>query len=96
MSILFTLDDDTAGKITLRHIYEIAKIKQGEGSLEHVTLKGVCKMLIGQCHSMGIEVLKGDLNVEEYGEFLVERRRLVQEQDDLRAEEKAAKLLRLS
>jgi len=46
------------GRVSLRHIYEIAKIKQKDTNLSDCSLENVCKCIIGSAKSMGIEVIK--------------------------------------
>jgi large subunit ribosomal protein L11 len=48
---------DIVGSVTLKHVYEIAKIKQGETRLSGLTLEGLCKSVIASAKSMGIEVV---------------------------------------
>ncbi|XP_069116258.1 large ribosomal subunit protein uL11m-like [Argopecten irradians] len=86
---------EVAGKVTLRHIYEIAKIKQTEGTLDRFTLQNICKMIIGSAHSLGLEVVKDDLDPVEYEQFLIEREKVVEEQALKRKEELEAKYLRM-
>ncbi|XP_052106776.1 39S ribosomal protein L11, mitochondrial-like [Mytilus californianus] len=86
--------NEIAGKVTVKHIYEIAEIKSKDQGFEHVDLKNICRLVIGSAHSIGIEVVK-DLDPEEYGEFLAERRLIVEQQDKELEEKKQAKLLRL-
>lgn len=45
------------GKVSLKHIYDIARIKQSELRLSSLPLKGLCKSVIGQARSIGIEVV---------------------------------------
>jgi hypothetical protein len=47
--------------VTLKHIYEIAKLKSQDPSFENVELIRICRLVIGSAHSLGIEVVKGDL-----------------------------------
>ena len=47
---------ETVGKLSVKHIYEIAKVKRELDNLKHVSLQAVCIMLVGSCKSMGIEV----------------------------------------
>ncbi|KAI6382019.1 hypothetical protein MCOR25_000898 [Pyricularia grisea] len=47
---------ETVGSVSLKHIYEIAKIKQTEMRLSGHSLEGLCKSIIYQCKSIGIEV----------------------------------------
>ncbi|TQB77524.1 hypothetical protein MPDQ_000065 [Monascus purpureus] len=48
---------ETVGKISLKHVYEIAKIKQSETRLSGLSLQGLCKSVISQAKSIGIEVV---------------------------------------
>ncbi|KJZ79211.1 54S ribosomal protein L19 [Hirsutella minnesotensis 3608] len=45
------------GTISLKHVYEIAKIKQSELRLSGLSLEGLCKAVIHQARSVGIEVV---------------------------------------
>lgn len=84
---------EVAGKITLKHVYEIAKIKQQDPPLHLTPLKEICEMVIGSAHSCGIEVVR-DLDANEYEKFLNERKLVVEEQQQELQEKKEAKLLR--
>lgn len=44
------------GSITLKHVFEIAKIKQTETRLSGISLEGLVKSIIAQAGSMGILV----------------------------------------
>jgi large subunit ribosomal protein L11 len=48
---------ETVGTISLKHVYEVAKIKQSEHRLSGLSLKGLCRAIIFQCKSMGINVV---------------------------------------
>lgn len=48
---------ETAGTISLKHVYEIAKIKQSELRLSGLSLEGLCRAIIFQCKSMGVAVI---------------------------------------
>lgn len=72
------------GKITLKHVYEIAKIKQADPPLKDLSLQEVCKQIIGSCQSLGIQVVR-DLDPEEYGKFLEEVRNIRKQLDEQRA-----------
>jgi len=87
---------EIGGKVTLRHVYEIAKIKSEDPCWEHISLERICRSIIGTAHNCGIEVVKGDLNAKEYGQFLEERRAVVAQQEADLQEAKAAKLLRVA
>jgi large subunit ribosomal protein L11 len=47
---------ETIGVVTLKHVYEIAKIKQVD--VPHISLESLCKSIIGQARSVGIRVVK--------------------------------------
>ncbi|KAJ1333536.1 large subunit ribosomal protein L11 [Microdochium nivale] len=48
---------ETIGSVSLKHIYEIAKIKQSELRLSGLALEGLCKAIIFQAKSIGLEVV---------------------------------------
>ncbi|EOD45976.1 putative mitochondrial 54s ribosomal protein 19 protein [Neofusicoccum parvum] len=47
----------TVGTVSLKHVYEIARIKQGEGRLQGVALEGLVKSVVAQAGSMGVVVV---------------------------------------
>ncbi|PVU92501.1 hypothetical protein BB561_003779 [Smittium simulii] len=47
----------TVGKVSLKHIYEIALIKQKDPNLTHIELSKICKSIIGSAKSVGIAVV---------------------------------------
>lgn len=48
---------ETVGTVSLKHIYEIAKIKQSELRLSGLALEGLCRSVIWQAKSIGIAVV---------------------------------------
>ncbi|TKW15315.1 hypothetical protein SEVIR_5G229600v4 [Setaria viridis] len=44
--------------LTLRHVFEIAKLKQADPFRKHMSLEALCKSIIGTANSMGIEIVK--------------------------------------
>lgn len=82
-----------SGKVTLKQIYEIAKIKIEDPPLQVRTLENVCLMLCGIAKSLGLQVVK-DLDSKEYGEFLKERTGIIEQQKKELQEKKEAKMLR--
>lgn len=44
------------GEVSLKHIYEIAKIKQSEMRLSGLSLEGLCKSVIAQAKTIGVAV----------------------------------------
>lgn len=77
----------------MKHVYEIAKIKSEDPPLETRSLDDLCRMVCGIARSCGIEVVK-ELDPEEYGEFLKERKAIVEQQKKELQEKKEAKMLR--
>ena len=47
------------GTVTLKQVYEIAKIKKEDSSMRNVPLRSVCRSIIGSARAMGIEVVPG-------------------------------------
>ena len=41
---------EVCGKLSLKHIYEIAKIKSEDPTFDTIPLQEVCRNLIGQAH----------------------------------------------
>lgn len=48
---------ETVGTISLKHVYEIAKIKQSELRLSGLSLEGLCRSVIYQARSVGIDTV---------------------------------------
>ncbi|KAK2054220.1 ribosomal protein L11 [Colletotrichum caudatum] len=48
---------ETVGTISLKHVYEIAKIKQSEMRLSGLSLEALCRSVIYQAKSIGINVV---------------------------------------
>ena len=92
MRFLFS-GGEVSGKITLKHVYEIAKIKSEDPPLECVPLEIICKMIIGTAKTCGIQIVR-DLDAAEYGEFLEERKLIVERQRKELDEKKEARMLR--
>jgi len=85
--------NEVAGKITLKHIYEIAVIKQQDPFLRFQPLQNICNALIGTARSCGIQVVNS-LDPQEYQEYLEERKKIVEQQLVELKEKKEAKMLR--
>lgn len=47
-----------AGQVTIKHVYEIAKIKQKDPGSTYMSLESVSKSIMGTARSMGIIVTK--------------------------------------
>ena len=53
---------ESAGRISVKWLYEIAKIKQkADPMLVEHDPEGICRMLVGTCKSMGIDVVEDTL-----------------------------------
>lgn len=86
-------DDKVAGKITLKHLYEIAKIKSADPPLALQSLQQITQMLVGVARTCGIEIVR-DLDPVEYAEFLAKREIIVADHMRALQEAKEAKMLR--
>ncbi|KAE8743904.1 hypothetical protein FOCC_FOCC009462 [Frankliniella occidentalis] len=84
---------EVAGKITLKHVYEIANIKSQDIRYQASTLQEVVENVIFYARHCGIAVVK-DLDPNEYGQFLEERSKIIEEQRAEIQEKREAKLLR--
>ena len=49
---------NAVSSLTLRHVYEIAKLKQSDPFCKHMSMEALCKSIIGTANSMGIEIVK--------------------------------------
>ncbi|BFG41827.1 hypothetical protein CerSpe_281020 [Prunus speciosa] len=47
-----------ASKLSVRHVYEIAKVKQSDPYCQYMPLESICKSVIGTANSMGIKIVK--------------------------------------
>ncbi|XP_071724413.1 uncharacterized protein [Rutidosis leptorrhynchoides] len=47
-----------ASTVTLKHVYEIAKVKQSDPYCQYMSLESISKSVIGTANSMGIKVVK--------------------------------------
>lgn len=84
---------EVAGKITLKHVYEIAKIKSADSLYDCVPLQDICKDVLKYAYRCGVKVVR-NLDAEEYRSFQEERRVVVQQQLAQLEEKRQAKLLR--
>lgn len=84
---------EVAGKITLKHLYEIAAIKIKDPPNALLTMEQMCEMLVGAARTCGIEIVR-ELDPEEYGNFLKERATIVEQQKLELQEKREAKMLR--
>ncbi|XP_043494205.1 39S ribosomal protein L11, mitochondrial [Polistes fuscatus] len=85
--------DEIAGKITFKHLYEIAKIKSEDPPLALMSLQQICVMIIGIARTCGIEIVR-EIDPKEYDEFLRARELKVEERRKELQLAKESKLLR--
>lgn len=48
---------ETAGTISFKHIYEIAKIKQTDDHMKHLPLESIARMVVGSAKTFGIKAV---------------------------------------
>ncbi|GAB0100436.1 39S ribosomal protein L11, mitochondrial [Sergentomyia squamirostris] len=84
---------EIGGKITLKHVYEIAQIKIQDPPNALLTMEQMCNMIVIAARTCGIEVVR-NLDPEEYGQFLEERKLTVEQQRKELQEKREAKMLR--
>lgn len=84
---------EIAGKITVKHLYEIAAIKIKDPPCALLTMQQMCEMIVGIARTCGIQIVK-KLEVAEYQDFLEKRRKVVEEQRKELQEKREAKMLR--
>lgn len=87
-------EKEIAGKITLKHVYEIAKVKIEDEINWSKDMPYMCRQVIHFARRMGVEVVRGEINPEEYRKFLEERKEIVKDQMKELEEKKAAKMQR--
>ncbi|KYN98744.1 putative mitochondrial ribosomal protein L11 precursor [Plasmodium gaboni] len=81
---------NTVGSITLAEVFHIAKCKRMDPPLINLSLKSICKYIIGTCNSMGIKVCK-ELNDEEKKKYFVDVNKLDNIKKDIRTRNKQQK-----
>lgn len=84
---------EIAGYITLRHLYEIAKIKLEDPPNALLTHQQMCQMLVGVARSCGVVIVR-ELKAEDYAKFLEERKLVIRQQRAELQEKRDAKMLR--
>ncbi|KAF9045900.1 mitochondrial 54S ribosomal protein YmL19 [Hymenopellis radicata] len=45
------------GTVSLKHIYEIAKIKHSDDHMKHLPLESIARMVVGSAKSLGVRVV---------------------------------------
>ena len=70
---------EIAGKLSLKHVYEIAQVKSKDEWYDCVPLPKICQEIIDEARYMGFEVVK-HLDEDEYAKFLKYREGVIQDQ----------------
>lgn len=84
---------EVAGMLSLKHVYEIAKIKEKDIIYDCVPLKKIVAEIIEDARKMGIKVVPR-LDPIQYAEFLAERKEVVARQLAELDEKRQARMLR--
>ncbi|XP_054153677.1 39S ribosomal protein L11, mitochondrial-like [Oppia nitens] len=84
---------ETAGYLSVKHVYEIAKVKSADPIYDCVPLNKICEDIIESAKTCGIKVVY-KLDNEWYKEFLIERQKIVEQQLKELDEKRQAKMLR--
>lgn len=48
---------DISGTISLKHVYEIAKIKATDDHMKIIPLESIARMIVGSARSLGVQVV---------------------------------------
>ena len=48
---------DIVGEVSLKHVYDIARVKKSELRLSGLSLEGLCKSIISQARSIGVNIV---------------------------------------
>lgn len=86
-------DKEVAGMVTVKHVYEIAKIKSQDAYYENVPMEKIFQEVVVRALQMGVKIVH-KLDGKEYAEFLEKRRLEVEEELKKLEEERQARLLR--
>ncbi|KAK3908431.1 39S ribosomal protein L11, mitochondrial [Frankliniella fusca] len=84
---------EVAGKVTLKHVYEIAVLKSQDIRFQASTLQEIVDEVVHSARTCGIAVVR-DLDPNEYGKFLEERSKINEAQRAELQAQREAKLLR--
>lgn len=84
---------EIAGYMTVKHVYEIAKVKSRDLRYDCVPLEKICQEIIDLARRMGVRVVH-KLDPKEYSEFLEERKKIVAQQIAQLEEKRQEKMLR--
>ena len=84
---------EIAGYISVKHVYEIARVKSADPMYDCVPLQKICEDVIIAANTMGIKTVH-NLDDKWYSEFLEKRKEEVVEQIKKLEEKRQSKVLR--
>jgi len=53
---------EIVGEVHVKHIYEIAKVKQTDEHLKSLSLEAISRSIVGSCRTMGLKVITGEIS----------------------------------
>jgi large subunit ribosomal protein L11 len=83
-----------AGVVSVKHVYEIAKLKIEDINCAHMGLQEMCHKVVDCANRCGIKVVNHDLDPEELREFLTQRKETEKKELQEIAEKKAARMMK--
>lgn len=85
--------EEVAGMITVKHVYEIAKIKSHDSRYDCVPIQKIFQEVCRSARSCGVRVVHR-LDEKEYAAFIEERKEIVKQQLLELEEKRQARMLR--
>jgi large subunit ribosomal protein L11 len=58
---------EIVGEVHVKHIYEIAKVKQTDEHLKSLSLEAISRSIVGSCRTMGLKVVTGEVSTSASG-----------------------------
>ncbi len=84
---------EVSGILSLKHVYEIAKVKSTDPLYDCVPLKNICEEIIEEAFKCGVKVVD-KIDPDKYAKFMAERREIVAKQLKELEDVRQSKLLR--
>jgi len=83
-----------SGVISVKHVYEIAKVKSQDFWYQGVPMERICKIVLEECNKLGIKVQREDLDPVEHRDFLEKRQQFLDNYLKVATERETARMLR--